>query len=126
MLQTNFERVLEFHEAFGAFIGDFDKPRISANKDLRMSLIREEMGELEEAIAANDLIETADALGDLLYVIYGTLLDFGIDADLLVREIHASNMSKLGKYGKPILRDDGKVLKGPNYFEPNIKGVLYG
>ena len=126
MLQTNFERVLEFHEVFGALIGDFDNPQISDNKDLRLSLIREEMQELEEAIAANDIVETADALGDLLYVIYGTLIDSGIDADLLVGEIHASNMSKLGKDGEPILRYDGKVLKGPNYFKPNIKGVLYG
>lgn len=115
-------QVLEFHETYGCAInvglGD------PALRNLRWELISEEANELYEAIQNVDEVEVADALGDLIYVIYGTAISFGIDLDAVVAEIHRSNMSKLGEDGKPIYREDGKVLKGPNYFKPDILGVL--
>lgn len=92
--------------------------------DLRLKLIEEEFKELRDAIAARDIVEVADALGDLLYVVFGTAIEFGIDMEPVNDEIHVSNMSKLGAGGKPIYAANGKVLKGPNYFPPNIRKVL--
>jgi predicted HAD superfamily Cof-like phosphohydrolase len=91
---------------------------------LRLELIGEELGELEEAIANKDLVEIADALTDILYVTYGAGHAFGLDLDACFREVQRSNMSKLGEDGKPIYREDGKVLKGPNYSEPDLKKTL--
>ena len=91
---------------------------------LTLNLIAEEYNELREAIAEKDIIATADALCDLLYVIYGTGDEFGMDLDGCFDRVHRSNMSKFVN-GKPILREDGKILKGPNYFPPDFQGVLF-
>ena len=91
---------------------------------LRISLIQEELDELKEAMHNKDLIEVADALTDLLYVTYGTGHAFGIDLDKCFNEVQNSNMSKLGDDGKPIYNEKGKVLKGPNYFKPDLKKFL--
>ena len=91
---------------------------------MRLELIAEELGELEEAIANKDLVGIADALTDILYVTYGAGHAFGLDLDACFREVQRSNMSKLGEDGKPIYREDGKVLKGPNYSEPDLKKTL--
>lgn len=121
---TPLEMVREFHEAFGVPIRDtpgFPEPLVA---ELRESLIAEEYRELRDAADARDLEEVADALADLTYVIYGTALAYGIDLDAVLAEVHRSNMSKLGADGKPIYRDDGKVLKGPGFFRPDIAAVL--
>jgi len=98
------------------------KPSLSDNKinALRISLIEEELNELKEAIKNNDLIEAADALTDILYVTYGAGHAFGVDLDKCFNEIQKSNMSKIGENGKPIYNEDGKVMKGPNYFKPDL------
>lgn len=117
-------KVWEFHNAFALpflFSPAFPpSPRIK----LRMDLHDEECRELEDAIVNRDVVEVADALGDIVYLAHGMAIEFGIDLDAVLAEIHASNMSKLGEDGKPILREDGKVLKGPNYFKPNLAKVL--
>lgn len=96
-----------------------------ADNELRVSLIEEEAQEFADAVHARDIVETADAIGDLLYVVYGAALAFGIDADAVLAEVHRSNMTKLGEDGKPIYREtDGKVLKGPNFELPKIARVL--
>jgi len=92
--------------------------------DLRLDLIDEECRELKDAVEAKDIVEVADALTDLLYVVYGAGHAFGINLDLAFNNVHASNMSKMGEDGKPIYREDGKVLKGPNYFPPKIERAL--
>ena len=92
--------------------------------DLRLSLIKEELAELEEAIEKKDIKEVADALTDILYVTYGAGHAFGIDLDKCFDEVQKSNMSKLPDNGKPIYNDQGKVMKGPNYFKPNLKKFL--
>jgi predicted HAD superfamily Cof-like phosphohydrolase len=89
-------------------------------------LIAEELGELKEAIRDKDIVEVADALTDLLYVVYGAGHAFGIDLDKCFNEVHRSNMSKLGLDGKPIYREDGKVLKGQNYFDPDLITIVQG
>ena len=91
---------------------------------LRVSLIEEELSELKAAIDDKNMVEVADALTDILYVTYGAGHAFGINLDKCFDEVQSSNMSKLDKYGKPIYDDNGKVMKGPNYFEPNIKKLL--
>ena len=91
---------------------------------LRISLIEEELNELKQAIQQNDIKEVADALTDILYVTYGAGHAFGIDLDKCFNEVQNSNMSKLSKDGKPIYNDAGKVMKGPNYFKPNLKKFL--
>jgi predicted HAD superfamily Cof-like phosphohydrolase len=116
--------VRQFHEAFG--VPAYDTPRIPPfeRKELRWSLIDEERDELTDAMDESDLIEIADALADLVVVIYGTALEYGIDLDAVLEEVHASNMAKLGLDGKPILREDGKVLKPEGWKPPNIAAVL--
>ena len=118
---TNFNKVGVFMKTFGQEIKN--KPSFSTKKinQLRISLIQEELDELKEAVANNDLLEVADALTDLLYVTYGAGHAFGIDLDKCFQEVQNSNMSKLGKDGKPIYNNMGKVMKGPNYFKPNLK-----
>src|SRR6056300_1432631 len=121
---TNFEKVGDFMEACDQEI--LDEPQFP-DKDtinLRLNLIQEELDELVFAHEDNNLVEVADALTDLLYVIYGAGHAYGIDLDSCFLEVHNSNMSKLGEDGKPIYRDDGKVLKGPNFFEPDLEKVL--
>ena len=121
---TNFELVGDFMEAFGQDVQleptwpDFN------TRELRLELIAEELDELSDAVADRDMIQIADALTDLLYVIYGAGHSFGIDLDECFQEVHASNMSKLGENGRPIHREDGKVMKGPGYFEPDLEGIL--
>jgi|TARA_B110000967_G_scaffold190976_1_gene216184 predicted HAD superfamily Cof-like phosphohydrolase len=102
------------------------KPSLSNNKinTLRYDLIKEELEELKDAMKNNDLLEVADALTDILYVTYGAGHAFGIDLDKCFEEVQSSNMSKLGKDGKPIYSENGKVMKGPNYFKPDLKKFI--
>ena len=121
---SNFVKVGDFMEAFGQRVEmeptwpDFN------TRELRLELIQEELDELSDAVADRDMIQIADALTDLLYVVYGAGHSFGIDLDECFEEVHRSNMSKLGENGRPIHREDGKVLKGPGYFEPDLEGIL--
>ena len=117
---TNFEKVGLFMKTFGQEIKM--KPSFSTEKinQLRIDLIKEELQELQEAIKNNDLKETVDALTDILYVTYGAGHSFGIDLDKCFEEVQNSNMSKLGEDGKPIYNESGKVMKGPNYFKPDL------
>ena len=121
--------VKEFHKAFKLDYLDKPKADIGADKNkLRFNLMKEENEEYFEAANNNDLVEVADALGDMLYILCGTIIEHGMQhkIDEIFSEIQNSNMSKLGADGNPIYREDGKVLKGPNYFKPNIKGILEG
>ena len=117
---TNFNKVGVFMKTFGQEVKN--KPSFSTDKinQLRISLIQEELDELKEAMTNNDLLEVADALTDLLYVTYGAGHAFGIDLDKCFNEVQNSNMSKLGEDGKPIYNELGKVMKGPNYFKPDL------
>ena len=117
---TNFDKVGKFMKTFGQEVKN--KPSFSSDKinQLRISLIKEELDELKEAMDSKNLLEVADALTDLLYVTYGAGHAFGIDLDKCFNEVQNSNMSKLGKDGKPIYNEFGKVMKGPNYFKPNL------
>ena len=119
-----YDQVLEFHRKFNLPVAKQPDFPSFEQIDLRWRLLREEVKELEEAHQEWDIVEVADALGDILYIVIGTAIVFGIDIEKVFNEIHSSNMSKLGEDGKPIFREDGKVLKGPNYFEPNIEKVL--
>ena len=118
---TNFEKVGIFMKTFEQEVKD--KPSFSTDKinKLRLSLIKEELDELKEAMDNKDLLEVADALTDILYVTYGAGHAFGIDLDKCFEEVQNSNMSKLDKNGKPIYNETGKVMKGPNYFKPDLK-----
>lgn len=121
---TNFEKVKEFTTVFRQDAPD--TPAFPA-KDvikLRVELIREEFQELKDAIKDKNLVEVADALTDILYVTYGAGVAFGIDLDACLAEVHRSNMTKLGKDGKPVHREDGKIIKGPHYEKPNLKPIL--
>jgi len=117
---SNFESVKVFMRTFGQEIKD--KPSFPSAKitQLRYNLIKEELNELKEAIDKNNLKEVADALTDILYVTYGAGHAFGINLDACFTEVQSSNMSKLGKDGKPIYNEHGKVLKGPKYFKPDL------
>ncbi len=121
---TNFEKVGVFMKTFGQEIKT--KPSLSSDKinTLRINLIEEELKELKYAIEKKDLKETIDALTDILYVTYGAGHAFGVNLDKCFEEVQKSNMSKLGEDGKPIYNEDGKVMKGPNYFKPNISKFL--
>ena len=117
---SNFERVKKFMETFGQEIKEkasFPNDKITS---LRYDLIKEELDEFKEAIDKKDIKEVADALTDILYVTYGAGHAFGIDLDKCFEEVQNSNMSKLGNDGKPIYNENGKVMKGPNYFKPNL------
>ena len=122
---TNFELVGDFMEVFGQIVEPEPIIPDDMTVDLRVDLIAEEFLELREAVANEDIVEIADALTDLLYVVYGAGHAFGIDLDECFLEVHASNMSKLDDNGQPIYREDGKVLKSDNYFKPNLASVLY-
>jgi len=121
---TNFQKVGLFMKTFGQEVKT--KPSLSSEKinNLRINLISEELEELKEAIKNNDLKETIDALTDILYVTYGAGHAFGVDLDKCFDEVQNSNMSKLGEDGKPIYNDAGKVMKGPNYFKPNLSKFI--
>ena len=117
---TNFESVKKFMETFGQEVkseASFPKDKIIR---LRLDLIREELSELEEALEKKDIKEVADALTDILYVTYGAGHAFGINLDKCFEEVQNSNMSKLGSDGKPIYNERGKVMKGPDYFKPDL------
>ncbi|RPH05820.1 MAG: phosphoribosyl-ATP diphosphatase [Alphaproteobacteria bacterium TMED93] len=121
---TNFLKVKKFMETFGQEV--LNKPKFPDDKTLklRVALIKEELSELEDAIKDNNLVEVADALTDILYVTYGAGHSFGIDLDACFDEVQSSNMSKLDENGKPIYNENGKVLKGPKYFAPNLKKYI--
>ena len=117
---TNFESVKKFMQTFGQEVrtkASFPNDKITS---LRLSLINEELSELKEAIEKKDINEVADALTDILYVTYGAGHAFGIDLDKCFEEVQNSNMSKLDENGKPIYNESGKVMKGPNYFKPDL------
>ncbi|MDC0890741.1 nucleoside triphosphate pyrophosphohydrolase family protein [Candidatus Pelagibacter sp.] len=117
---SNFNKVGTFMKTFGQEVKT--KPSFSNDKinKLRIDLIKEELDELQEAMKNNDLLEVADALTDILYVTYGAGHAFGIDLDKCFEEVQNSNMSKLGGNGEPIYNESGKVMKGPNYFKPDL------
>ena len=121
---TNFQKVKNFMETFGQEVKS--SPSFSTTKinELRYNLIKEELDEFRQALDSNDLLEVADALTDILYVTYGAGHAFGINLDSCFEEVQNSNMSKLGKDGKPIYNDQGKVLKGPNYFKPDLSKFI--
>ena len=119
--------VEEFHRVFGLEFKQIPTAQLDAAKiKLRFDLMAEENEEYLEAAQNNDLVEVADALGDMLYILCGTILEHGMQYKIeeVFNEIQRSNMSKLGEDGNPIYREDGKVLKGPNYFKPNILKIL--
>ena len=117
---TNFEKVRLFMKTYGQEVKDKAGLSDSKTNNLRIELIKEELEELTEAMQDKNLIEVADALTDILYVTYGAGHAFGIDLDKCFKEVQDSNMSKLGLDGKPIYNEKGKVMKGPNYFEPDL------
>ena len=121
---SNFEDVKTFMKTFGQIIRA--KPQFPDDKtmQLRFDLIKEELNELEQAMKTKDLKEVADALTDILYVAYGAGCAYGIDLDKCFKEVQRANMSKLGEDGKPIYNEKGKVMKGPKYFEPNLKQFI--
>ncbi len=121
---TNFEKVGLFMSTFGQEVKK--KSELSSEKinSLRLSLIQEELDELTKAIKENDILEVADALTDILYVTYGAGHAFGIDLDKCFDEVQRSNMSKLSKDGKPIYNENGKVMKGPDYFKPDLSKFI--
>ena len=123
---TNFELVGDFMSACNQEVKDVPEIPDWNTCALRLDLINEEVRELEVALANENLVDIADALTDILYVVYGAGHAFGIDLDACFAEVHRSNMSKLDPDGKPLYREDGKVLKGPNYFDPDLEAILEG
>jgi predicted HAD superfamily Cof-like phosphohydrolase len=126
-MKNKLKAVQEFHEAFGLGIHQEPIAQLSDNKlKLRFDLMAEENEEYLDAAKENNLVEVADALGDMLYILCGTILEHGMQhkIEAVFNEIQLSNMSKLGGNGKPIYREDGKVMKGPNYFKPDIIKAL--
>lgn len=126
-MKNKLKAVQEFHESFGLGLSQSPIAKLPDSiLKLRFDLMQEENEEYLEAANNNDLIEVADALGDMLYILCGTILEHGMQYKIeeIFNEIQRSNMSKLGADGNPIYREDGKVLKGPNYFKPNIKEIL--
>ena len=127
MIKNELNAVAKFHDAFG--IESAESPSVNISEQtilLRHNLMKEENEEYLVAAQKKDLIEVADALGDMLYILCGTILSHGMQHKIteVFNEIQRSNMSKLGADGKPIYREDGKVLKGPNYFKPDIAAIL--
>ena len=126
-MKRQLEAVTEFHNAFGLGVANEMKSDLGENKNLlRFNLMKEENEEYLDAVQNNDLTEIADALGDMLYILCGTILEHGLQHKIeeVFEEIQRSNMSKLNHDGKPIYREDGKVTKGPNYFKPNFEAIL--
>ena len=121
---TNFEKVRLFMKTYGQEVKDKAEFSDAKTNKLRIDLIKEELEELTEAMKDENLLEVADALTDILYVTYGAGHAFGIDLDKCFEEVQNSNMSKLGEDGKPIYNEAGKVMKGPNYFKPNLSKYL--
>lgn len=127
MITNAIDQVKEFSEAFNIKYSKEINPNLDQSTiDLRFRLMEEENLEYLEAAKNNDIVEIADALGDILYILCGTILAHGLQHKIIevFNEIQRSNMSKLDINGKPVIREDGKILKGPNYFKPNIKDIL--
>jgi predicted HAD superfamily Cof-like phosphohydrolase len=126
-MQKQLNAVKLFHETYGLGVSSEMKADLGTLKnELRFNLMKEENEEYLEAVQNNDIVEIADALGDMLYILCGTILEHGLQhkIEAVFDEIQRSNMSKLGEDGKPIYREDGKVMKGPNYFKPNFSDIL--
>ena len=126
-MQHKLNSVKEFHTAFGIGYSETMLGDLGENKNLlRYNLMKEENEEYLEAAQNNDIVEIADALGDMLYILCGTIIEHGLQhkIEAVFDEIQRSNMSKLGEDGNPIYREDGKVMKGPNYFKPNFEEIL--
>ncbi len=133
-MKKQIKDVEEFHKTYKLNIGEKISAQISSktleiesNKNLiRYELMKEENEEYKEAVLNNDVVSVADSLGDMLYVLCGTIIEHGMQSIIeeIFEEIHKSNMSKLDENGNPIYREDGKVLKGPNYFKPNIEKII--
>lgn len=126
-MQKQLDAVKLFHTTYGLGVSNEMKGDIGKQKSmLRFELMKEENEEYLEAVKNNDIVEIADALGDMLYILCGTILEHGLQHKIesVFDEIQRSNMSKLGEDGKPIYREDGKVMKGPNYFKPNFEEIL--
>lgn len=126
-MQKQINAVKDFHEAFKIGFKEIPTINLGENKNtLRFNLMKEENEEYLEAAMNNDLVEVADALGDMLYILCGTIIEHGLQhkIEAVFDEIQKSNMSKLGENGQPIYREDGKVMKGPNYFKPNFESIL--
>jgi len=121
---TNFEKVKQFMQTFGQEVKTKSSFSDEKTNQLRFDLISEELEELKNAMASRDLLEVADALTDILYVTYGAGHAFGINLDKCFDEVQNSNMSKLGSDGKPIYNESGKVMKGPDYFKPDLSKYL--
>ena len=121
---TNFEKVGLFMKTFGQEVKTSTGLGTEKINSLRISLINEELEELKKAISENNIVEVADALTDILYVVYGAGHSFGIDLDKCFTEVQDSNMSKLGENGTPIYNEHGKVMKGPKYFKPDLSKFL--
>lgn len=122
-VKTNQEKVKDFQIAFKSNVSDVSKLPNDKERQLRIKLLKEEFDEYIDGEENNDIVEIADALGDMMYIILGTAVSYGLPLEEIFNEIHNSNMSKL-ENGKPIFREDGKVLKGSNYFKPDIKKYL--
>lgn len=126
-MEKQIKAVQLFHESFGLGVKHIPAADLGERINmLRFNLMKEENEEYLEAVQNNDLVEVADALGDMLYILCGTILEHGLQYKIeeVFDEIQRSNMSKLGEDGKPIYREDGKVMKGPNYFKPNFEEIL--
>jgi len=126
-MKKQLSAVREFHEAFGLTLNETPTANLGENIHmLRYNLMKEENEEYLEAVQNNDTVEIADALGDMLYILCGTILSHGLQHKIeeVFDEIQRSNMSKLGRDGKPIYREDGKVMKGPDYFKPDFSAIL--
>ena len=126
-MQKQLNAVKLFHETYGLGVSTEMKADLGKLKnELRFNLMKEENEEYLEAVENNDIVEIADALGDMLYILCGTILEHGLQHKIeeVFDEIQRSNMSKLGEDGKPIYREDGKVMKGPNYSKPNFSAIL--
>ncbi len=126
-MQKQLDAVKLFHTTYGLGVSTDIKADLGEQKNnLRFELMKEENEEYLEAVQNNDIVEIADALGDMLYILCGTILEHGLQHKIesVFDEIQRSNMSKLGEDGKPIYREDGKVMKGPNYFKPNFEEIL--
>ena len=126
-MQKQLNAVKEFHSAFGLGVNEIPTGHLGETVNmLRYNLMKEENEEYLEAVMNNDKIEIADALGDMLYILCGTIISHGLQHKIeeVFDEIQRSNMSKLGHDGKPIYREDGKVMKGPNYFKPDFREIL--
>ncbi len=125
-----FDKLWEFHETYNVdrtripTLPDASTDKGAALRELRRNILAEEYEEYLEGEANNDLVEIADALIDMIYIAYGTGVAYGLPMDELFNEVHRSNMSKLGADGKPVYREDGKVLKGPNYSPPNLAAII--